>query len=96
MADRYYYDSPVFGKMGPFNTSEEAQAASDREFSALKFIAQHEMAIVGSVAVFGLMAITLRHPKEMQGILSALTGLVGATVKGTGEIVKGVGEVIPG
>ena len=82
--------------MGPYATSEEALAAAQKEYDAIKWISEHEMAIAGSLLFGGVMYMSMKHPAEMSGVLHAMTSLISESVKGTGEVIRGVGEIIPG
>ena len=95
MTPQYWYYG-VFGKMGPYATSEEAVAKAQWEFDTIRAVGNTELAVASALLFSGVMYMTCRHPEEMKGVLQALTSLVTAGAKGTGEIIKGIGEVIPG
>ena len=90
----YYVDLPwplsvIFGPTLRFNSQAEAQAFVDHFISVVE-TAQKEAFPVMLGGLFGGMGyMTMKHPGQMSGVLSAIA-------EGTAGIIKGIGEVIPG
>ena len=65
LADQsYYYDSPFFGKRGPYKTAELAKADAEKELEIIKWFDNHEMA-----EYFDLT--TIEQPVHMLGEMAA-------------------------
>jgi len=92
----YYYDSPLFGRRGPYKTEADARKDAEAELGYYKWISEHEIGLASAVMFGGIMYMSLKHPDKMAPVLQSLTSLISESVKGTGEIIKGIGEVVPG
>ena len=92
----WYYDSPTFGKLGPYKSEADARDAAEKELGLIQWIAEHELAIFGAIMFGGLTYMVAKNPEKTHHILNSVTTMISETTKGVGEIVKGVGEVVPG